>query len=232
MVERLEKRADGPPECAQVGLGGDVLDYRDCRAHRRCAGGAAAQPFEQAVLVIAPFLQQLRSQARRRHDFARRRARRAHVEVGVEQVRGRRCRDAPQLLHRLVIGKELERHRGRATGDLIQEHLQPAAGAIDALDPRRRIDHRKLVDPGQQAFDLVGVRDDRVEADHLDRACRLVDVRARVLQRSGVGEVRAEGRERVEPRASAWSISAWTHDSGPRSNSRAVSVDTARALPE
>ena len=48
-------------------------------------------------------------------------------------------------------------------------------------------------------LDFIGERDDRVQADHLDRAGRLVDVRARMLERRHVLRLRRERGERLQP---------------------------------
>ena len=52
---------------------------------------------------------------------------------------------------------------------------------------------------GELALELVGERDHRVEANHLDRARGLVDVCPRVLERRPVGGIGAEERQGLEP---------------------------------
>jgi hypothetical protein len=48
------------------------------------------------------------------------------------------------------------------------------------------------------ALELVGVGDDRIETDHLDGARRLMDVRARMLERRAVVRIGAKLRQRLE----------------------------------
>jgi hypothetical protein len=79
---------------------------------------------------------------------------------------------------------------------IVEEYAEAAHGVIDEVDDGRNGGGGKLLDPDQLPLDLVGERDDRIEPDHLDGPCRLVDVCARVLQRRRVGGIAAEGRER------------------------------------
>jgi hypothetical protein len=131
-----------------------------------------------------------------RRSFSRCDARRAAGEVGIEQIRRRGRRDAARFLHGLEFGEQRQRHRRRAVGDLVEEYTQAAHGVIDEVDDGLNGGGGKLLDPHQLPLDLVGERDDRIEADHLDGPCRLMHVRARVLQRRRVGGIAAEGRER------------------------------------
>ena len=62
-----------------------------------------------------------------------------------------------------------------------------------------RLRGRQLLDPRQLPLEFVGERDDRVEADHLDRAGGLVDVRARVLERRRIAGIGRERGERLQP---------------------------------
>ena len=51
----------------------------------------------------------------------------------------------------------------------------------------------------EMALDFVGEGDDGIEADHLDRTRRLVDVSARVLERGQVLARRTKDGERFQP---------------------------------
>ena len=84
-------------------------------------------------------------------------------------------------------GNSLQRRRRRSVDDLGEEDLQLATGAVDGLADGARLvaGSARVVQRGELALDLVGVGDDGVEPDHLDRPRRLMDVRARVLQRRG-----------------------------------------------
>jgi hypothetical protein len=179
-------------------LRGDVLDARDGIAHRPAAFLVAAQPGEQAALIMAALLDEMRRELVRRHDLARRDARRARGEVGIEEIGGRGGLDAARRLHRFVFGEELERHRRRAVGELVQEDAQLAARAVDGRERRVALGSGQLLEPRQLPLDLVGERDHGVEPDHLDRAGGLVDVRARVLERRVVVRVLRVHGERLE----------------------------------
>ena len=124
--------------------------------------------------------------------------RRARREIRVEQVGRRRRLDAAAALHRLVFGEELERHRRGAVDEFVQEDAQLLARALDRLARGLRLALREFLEARELPLDLVGERDDCVEPDHLDRARRLVDVCARVLERRQVLPGRAECRERLE----------------------------------
>ena len=87
--------------------------------------------------------------------------------------------DAARLLHLLVFGEKLQRHRVRAADELVQENAELAAGAVDQIATRRHLGRRQLLESRQLALDLFGVGGDRVEAHHLQRARRLVHVGAR-----------------------------------------------------
>ena len=70
-----------------------------------------------------------------------------------------------------------------------------------------RIARTQLLQALQLPFDLVDVDGHGVQPDHLDGAGRLVDVAARLPERSRIGRRRPERGERSSPRASAWPIS-------------------------
>jgi hypothetical protein len=119
-------------------------------------------------------------------------------QIRVEEIGRRRGLEPPGRLHRLVFGKQLERDRRRAVGQLVEEDAQLAAGAIDRAQRGGALVAGQLLDAGELALDLVGEGDHRVEPDHLDRARGLVDVRARVLERRRVVGVIAVDGERLE----------------------------------
>ncbi len=198
-VDRLQQRADAPPERPQAALRRRVLDAGDRLAHRPRALGVAPQPREQAALVGAALLHQVGRKLRDADRLARRDLRRPQRQVGVEQLGGRRRLRAARELHRLVFGKELEGNRGDALDQLVEEDPELAARAVDDLGRGVHLGARQRLEPRELPLELVGVGDDRVEPDHLDRARRLVDVRARVLERRVVAGIRPERGERFQP---------------------------------
>jgi hypothetical protein len=74
-----------------------------------------------------------------------------------------------------------------------------SAGAIDDRACRLRLRGRQLLHPRQLALEFIGKRDDRVEAHHLDGAGSLVHVRARMFECGGIGRIRAEEGDRLQP---------------------------------
>ena len=196
--DRLEQRADAPPERPQAALRRRVLDARDRLAHRLRAFRVAAQPREEPALVGAALLHEVGRKLRGADRLARRDLRRARRQVGVEELGGRRRLRAPRELHRLVLGEELERDGRDALDQLVQEDAELAARAVDGLGRALRLLARQRLEPRELALELVGVGDDGIEADHLDRARGLVNVRARVLEGRVVAGIRAERRERLQ----------------------------------
>ena len=156
------------------------------------------QPCQQAPLVLPALLAQERRQFLRGHGLRRCDLRRPRRQVGVEQVGRRGGLYSARLLHLLVFGKQLERHRTRAADQLVEEYAQLAARAVDQVAGRLDLAWGHFLETLQLALELVGIRGDRVESDHLDRAGGLVDVRARVLERRRVLGRRLEGGERLE----------------------------------
>ncbi len=102
------------------------------------------------------------------------------------------------MLQRLVLGEEAQRHRGYAADRLVEEDPELAARAVDAVHGGGHRRGGQLLEPREVPLDLVGERDDGVEPDHLDRAGRLVHVRARVLEVRPVAGIGAQRGERVE----------------------------------
>jgi hypothetical protein len=137
------------------------------------------QPGEQPALVEAALLDEIRGKLVGRDDFAWRDARCARRQVRVEKIGRRRGLDAARHLHRFVFRIQLERHRRHAVDQLVEKDLELAASAIHDVATRGGFGRRQFFEPRQLALELVRVRDDRVEADHLDGARRLVNVRAR-----------------------------------------------------
>ena len=173
-----------------------MLDCVDRLAHHAGARIGAAQPFEQAALELPALLQQVRREARGRDDLALRRTRCARVEIRVEQVRRCGRLDTTRFLHRVEFAEQRQRHRRCAAGYLVEEHPQAADCVIDEIHDDRHAGCRQLLEPDKLAFDLVGERNDCVEAHHLDRTRCLVHVGARVLERSRVDGVAAKRRKR------------------------------------
>ena len=122
----------------------------------------------------------------RRDRFGRRDLRRARRQIGIEQVRGRGGPDPPGLLHRLVFGEELERHRVRTADQLIEKYLELAARTVDQVTCGLRFLRRQFLDADQLALDFIGVRGNRVESHHLNRTGRLVHMGSRLLERGGI----------------------------------------------
>ena len=131
--ERLEEAAHAPPERAQAAGGGQIGDAGHGVAHLARARLVATEPREQAVLVGATLLDQQRLLLRGWHGFAQRQPRRTRRQVGVEQVGGRCCAHAARVLHRLVLGEQAQRHRGRAVDQLVEEDPQLRARALDQV---------------------------------------------------------------------------------------------------
>ncbi len=196
---RFQQRTDGPPERPEARLRGRVLDAGDRVAHRLRAFLVAAKPGEQAALVVPPLLDQKGRQPVLRNRFARRDARRLGGQIRIEELGRCHGAHAARALHRLVFGIELERDRHRAVHQLVEEDLELAACAVDDCHAFRHRLLRQVLEPRQVPLDFIGERDDRVEADHLDRAGRLVDVRARMLERRHVLRLRRERGERLQP---------------------------------
>jgi hypothetical protein len=195
-LQRFEHRSCRPPERAQVRLRGHVLDCLDRLAHHPGTRIGATQPLEQPALELPALLQQVRGEASRRDDLALRRARRADVEIGIEQV-GRCGRvDTACFLHRAEFAEQRQRHRRRPVGDLVEEHAQAADRVIDEIHDSRHVRSGQFLEPDELALDLVGERDDGVESHHLNGARRLVHVRARVFERNSVARAGAKRRER------------------------------------
>jgi hypothetical protein len=168
--DRLEERADRPPECALRVGAADALEAGGCRAHLLRAVAVAAQEPEQAVLVQAALLQEMRGELVVRHGQRHAGKRRPQPHVGEEEIGGGSGLDAAQPLHRLVFGKQLQRHRGAAGDELIQENRELAACAIDACAGGLDVRRRHLLDAPELPLDLIRVSDHRVQPDHLERA--------------------------------------------------------------
>ena len=120
-------------------------------------------------------------------------------QVRVEQVGGGGRLDAPGLLHQLIFRKQFERHRIGATDQFVEEYAQLAARPVDQIASGLHLRRRGFLEPKHLALEFVGVCRHRVEADHLDRACRLMDVRTRMFQRRRIVRRRLERRQRFEP---------------------------------
>ena len=148
-------------------------------------------------------------------------------EVGIEEIGRRGGLDAARALHRLVLGEQLERHRRRAVRELVEEDAQLAARAIDRVErgwrrrgrraPRARVSWRSISSVNATTASSPTIWIAPAAWCTCARAC-LSDALSRGLA--------ADAASASRPRASAWSISPWTHDSGPRSKSAEESIGT------
>src|SRR4030095_8375659 len=99
------------------------------------------------------------------------------------------------------LGKKLERYRTCTPDELVEEDLELATCTVDELARALRFGCRQVLHPRQLPLELVGVRCDGVEPDHLDRTGRLVNMRARMLERGRLARRCLESRERIEAAA-------------------------------
>ena len=176
-----------------------VFDALNGIAHDLRAFLVAAQPRKQAALIQAPLLDEEGGKLVRRDRLEARDLRRARRQVGEEKISRRRALDAARLLHLLVLGEKLQRHRIRAADQLVQENAELASGAIDHIASRRRLGFRQALEPDQMALDFLGVGGDRVEAHHLQRARCLVHMGTRLLERGDVARRGLVCGERLQP---------------------------------
>jgi hypothetical protein len=82
---------------------------------------------------------------------------------------------------------------------LSEEHLEPAAAAIDGVARDGSVRGIGAVERRETALDFIGERHHGVQPDHLDRPGGLVDMDPRMRQRRGVARRRPERRERFLP---------------------------------
>src|SRR4029077_13851591 len=73
-----------------------------------------------------------------------------------------------------------------------------AAGGVDQVATGLRLRRRQLLQPAELTLELVRIRSDRVQPDHLDRTGGLVNVGPGVLERSRVSRRGLERRERFD----------------------------------
>src|SRR6185369_2974784 len=129
--DAFEQCADRPPERALRRMRLYVFDALNGVAHDLRPFLVAAQPSKQAALIQTPLLDEEGGKLVRRDRLEARDLRRARRQVGEEKISRRRALDAARLLHLLVLGEKLQRHRIRAADQLVQENAELAPGAVD-----------------------------------------------------------------------------------------------------